>query len=1187
MSKPFYTSFTVIIISLILFLLANYYEKGSLRPKENIIKHENRQDHPELLEEYHKLIRTRYKEIPGRVYVANYRIDELRKLETNNKGNARLEEINWVERGPGNVAGRTRGLLVLDGDVNKNTWLAGSASGGIWKTADGGLTWANKTSDLPNLSTTVLAKSESNDVVVYAGTGEFFNNVGGVDGNGIFKSIDSGETWSQLEFTASNPDFRNTFAIIVHPQNPNILLAAVSETSSKIFQSDLKSTIFQSVDGGISWQEKYATNRRIQDLIFNPDDFQIQYASVNGTGVLKSIDGGETWELKGREIITNGRIKLAVAPSAPETIYASVQGSISGSYGSTNPTGSNGSDLYVSKDSGENWELLIEENGGINHNFLDGQGGYDNTIVVNPYNENDVYIGGVDLFNMLIKDQGPSIPVVDEVDTINIGFINFINFGATFFGGILETGNHNQAVGLVNEDFVDVEIRFGSGKTQLAHRFSIKKGSGVNGDDGAGVQPNGYKYEDYVSVPFEVWDVTNNRQLMVSFRDQENDGSWDLVERDPNDATIGREYFFVNAVEYKTVPDPNISKDGGHSYKQMYFMWPSLTNGNVFNPNNLPEATISIIKSELETRSRKTIPISDSRAQYNGRNASNQTIGESNQQDMHPDHHNLLVIKEDESAKTYRLLNANDGGVFLSNISTEPGVNDGDWTFLGNGYNTCQFYGVDKKPGKMEFIGGMQDNGSWRSPKNEDALRTSAYVRQATGDGFEAIWHYGDENLLICSSQGNIFRKSINGGKSWTGANLGYTEPSSPFVSKLDYSLNNPDVVFTVGSQGVWKSMDFADSWELTPIDNNWTDFGFVMDVKTSISNHDIVWAGGGMTSESRIHVSTDGGNSFSQVNNFQPEELLGRISGIETHPSKDSTAYVLFSFSNGPKVIKTDDLGQTWEELSGFGTGFESINGFPNVAVYTLLVMPFNNSIIWVGTEIGIVESVDSGLNWHLLNSDLPAVSIWELKIVDDEVIAATHGRGIWTANISDINSVPFIASYKEITGIPPVLKINVRANYDSMLIYSDNKFLLKVESPAVGKQEIELPIEISKRSKFFVTSYIDGTGYKSSSATLDVHVKEGNVLSVNSGLKELKTLSIYPNPVSKGSFFSVKVKESPGFKINIYSQGGSLVSSKMIDNLKTDEEVLINAPKVPGLYIIKLIREDSAVGSARIIVQ
>lgn len=68
---------------------------------------------------------------------------------------------------------------------------------------------------------------------------------------------------------------------------------------------------------------------------------------------------------------------------------------------------------------------------------------------------------------------------------------------------------------------------------------------------------------------------------MVSFRDQENDGSWDLVERDPNDATIGREYFFVNAVEYKTVPDPNISKDGGHSYKQMYFMWPSLTNGNV------------------------------------------------------------------------------------------------------------------------------------------------------------------------------------------------------------------------------------------------------------------------------------------------------------------------------------------------------------------------------------------------------------------------------------------------------------------------------------------------------------------------------------------------------------------------------------------------------------------------------
>lgn len=1172
-----------IFVALTVYGVIFLWNNGKFELVKNELEYKENQDHPELLEKYHLLIRTRENEIAGRHYAANYKIKELKKLEENSKGQARLKEIDWVERGPGNVAGRTRGLLVLHGDPSKNTWLAGSASGGIWKTEDGGATWIMKTTNLPNLSTTVLAKSEISDDIIYAGTGEFYNNVGGVDGDGIFKSADAGETWSQLVFTASNPDFRNTFAIIVNPQDPNILLAAVSETSSKIFQPDLRCTIYKSTDGGTTWQEKYLANRRIQDMVFNPDDFSVQYATINGTGVLKSIDAGETWELLGNEILTNGRIKLAISSSNPSTLYASVQGSVSGSFGSPNPTGSNGSDLYLSRNSGENWELLLEENNGINHNFLDGQGGYNNTLVVNPYDENVIYVGGVDLFYMTIKEEvGTPIPVIDKVDTMNVGFINFINFGAPFFSGRLETGNHNQAIGLTNNDFVDVEIRFGAGKSQLAHSFSIKKGSGANGDDGAGVPPSGYQYEDYVNVPFEVWDITNNRQLMASFRDQENDGSWDLEERDANDATKAREYVFVNGVEYNTNPDPNITKDGGHSYKQIYFMWPTLNSGEVFDPNGLPEAKIAIYKAELNTRNRMTVPISDSRGQYDGRNASNQTIGESAQMDMHPDHHNLIAIKADEMAKTFKLLNANDGGIFISNTNTSPGVNDGDWTFLGNGYNTGQFYGVDKRPGKMQFIGGMQDNGSWRSPDNEESTSASSYKRQAAGDGFEAIWHYGNEDLLICSSQGNVFWKSTTGGALWMNANLGYTETSSPFVSKLDYSLNNPDVVFTVGSQGVWKSTDFADRWKLTPINTDWTDFGFVMDVKTSISNHEIVWAGGGMTGTSKIHVSTDGGATFKSVNNFQPEELLGRISGIETHPGKDSTAYVLFSFADGPKIIRTTDLGETWQELSGFGMGLESTNGFPDVAVYTLLVMPFDTSIIWAGTEIGIVESLDNGANWHLLNSDLPAVSIWELKIVDDVVLATTHGRGIWTTTIEDINKVPFITSYNEIEGVPPVLEVNVRASYDSLEVYADNKLLLNIISPPMGKQEIEIPIEESGKYKFYTVSYINNQAYKSTSATLDVQV----VLSITKSFKE-KDIYIYPNPVKTGTSFSVHSTELGKFRLVIYARDGSVVSSRDLEKNYGDKDFLINAPSVPGLYIVKFLKGGKNFNSTKLLVQ
>lgn len=1018
-------------------------------------------DRPDLIDQYHFLVRNRTTPIPNRSYEANYKLREYIKLEEFRAQNqSRINAIEWVERGPGNVPGRTRGLLVLEEDATKNTWLAGSASGGIWKTSDAGQSWVMKTSDFPNLSTTVLAKSALSDAIIYAGTGEFFNNVGGIDGDGIFKSTDKGETWSQLVSTNDNSDFRNVFRIIVDPNNTDIVLAAVSETSGKIFQPDLRCAIYKSIDGGASWAEKHVVNRRIQDLTFDPNDFSVQFASVNGIGVLKSVDGGETWELKGTEIISNGRIELAIAPSNTTRIYAAVQGIVSNGFGALNPTGASGSDLYASFDAGETWELLLEENNGINHNFLDGQGGYNNTLVVNPYNEDNIYVGGVDLFHMNIRASSDPIPAVGGVDTTNVSFINFIRFGASFFGGLIETGNNNEAVDLLNTDFVDVEIRFGVDKSQMAHRYSIVKDAGANGDDGAGVAPSGYQYEDYVEVPFEVWDITNNKQLMASFRDQEDDGQWDLVERDDADGTIGREYLFVNGVDYNTVPDPNLTKNGGHSYKQLYFMWPTLANGFPFDPQNLPEASIKIFRSELNTRNRITLPISDSRGQYDGRNASNQTFGETDQQDLHPDHHNLVAIPVDDAAKTFRILNSNDGGVFISNTSTEPGVNDGDWTFSGMGYNTSQFFGVDKKPAKLEFIGGMQDNGAWRSPKDEDAISTSLYARQVTGDGFEAVWHYGDEKLLIASSQGNNFRKSVDAGRSWNRATSGYTEPSSPFVSKLENSKNNPDILYTVGSLGVWKSVDFADNWTLSSIDNNWADFGFVMDVKTSISNHNIVWAGGGMTSTSRIQLSTDGGSTFSETNNFQPVDLIGRISGIETHPTQDSTAYVLFSFASGPKVIRTMDLGQTWEELSGFGNGLSSTNGFPNVAVNTLLVMPFNTNIIWVGTEVGIIESDDNGQNWHLLDGNLPAVSVWELKIVDDEIVAATHGRGIWTANIPDINKVPWVTSYNEITGKPPVLEVNMRQAYDSVLIYGNDSFLTKVTAPAVGTLGVEVPI-------------------------------------------------------------------------------------------------------------------------------
>ncbi|GMQ83077.1 MAG: hypothetical protein BMS9Abin05_2555 [Rhodothermia bacterium] len=158
-------------------------------------------------------------------------------------------------------------------------------------------------------------------------------------------------------------------------------------------------------------------------------------------------------------------------------------------------------------------------------------------------------------------------------------------------------------------------------------------------------------------------------------------------------------------------------------------------------------------------------------------------------------------------------------------------------------------------------------------------------------------------------------------------------------------------------------------------------------------------------TVSGNLNVSTDEGETFNPVPT--PEDLSsGRITAIATHPTEPETAYVLFSSFNNPKILRTRDLGQTWEDLSGFANGAakESANGFPNVAVHDLLVLPDNPSEIWAGTEIGLFISKDDGATWEFANNGLPAVSIFRLRIVDDQLIVATHGRGVFSLDTSSL---------------------------------------------------------------------------------------------------------------------------------------------------------------------------------------
>ncbi|MEX2230958.1 MAG: T9SS type A sorting domain-containing protein [Cyclobacteriaceae bacterium] len=999
-----------------------------------LFKKISKTDKPAQFLEFHRGIRTR-ENTSAPEYEQNYKWKELRQAKQHAAARRRSSSgrtksngvLAWVERGPGNVPGRTRALLNVAGDPANNTWLAGSATGGIWATSDGGLSWSEKSKDFPALPISSFA-STADGAVIYAATGEFVSSIFSSVGNGIFKSVDKGQTWQQLPSTNNNPEFSVVTRVITNPADGNVIVAS---TVPHNLASDNSSSIMRSIDGGVTWTKVKEIFGVFEQVIASSHNFNIQYASQNRVGVWKSTDAGVTWNLFNDGMSPSGRVEIGVSPVNPNILFASAEGTLSG----------NGSDLYYSQNAGASWSLVDVMFTGETVDFLEGQGFYDNTVLCDPFNASTVYFGGVSLFRATV---GTVASTVDNWKITENGTADII-----FLQSFQDIEWDNERLTVDNsKPKINVQLRFGPGKAQKAHRFFVPAGAT------SGVDAASYTYQDYVSVPFEAWDVTNPsnpRQLMISFRDQNRNG-FDLVPQKLSDTDPplqqSREYLYIHSLTYHpTIPSSQVTVNGGQEKSMAYNIFPALAPGATW-PTSIPTSQIEIKYTGLSKYNATTITSADGRGSFDSKNTANQVHLEMG---VHPDHHFMVAVIVDPSAKTYRIILGNDGGVFVSRVSANPGAVEGDWLFKGIGYNTSQFYGADKRPGVDQYIGGIQDNGTRISPSGQDASAASAYEYAIGGDGFEVLWNNKDDNKILGSVYYGQISRTNNGGNSWQTATNGLNPGNQdfPFVTKLANSKDFPDRVFTVGRKGVYVSNDFGETWKLTAIGEKFvTGAGFFVDVEVSRANSNIVWAGSGMSNTEpafrHLHVSKDGGQTFLPTQNYTTV-TLGNISKLASHPTEENTAYALFSFSGNPKILRTTNLGQSWEDISGFASGVPGNRGFPDVAVYSLYVRPDNPDIIWAGTEIGIVESTDNGESWALVE-DFPNVTVFDMKGQDNQVVIATHGRGIWTANLEAdqvTGKTPVIMASGTSPSGDLMLRIQSVESYDSLQVVVESALI------------------------------------------------------------------------------------------------------------------------------------------------
>ncbi|RMH73749.1 MAG: T9SS C-terminal target domain-containing protein [Gemmatimonadetes bacterium] len=1072
--------------------------------------------HPDKFFELHQALRTRGGEIAPS-YPPNYKQIELEKALRRSHQRGLRENLDWIERGPANVSGRTR-AIVVDPDDPLNIWYVGATSGGLWKTTNAGESWIDLTPpNMVNLAIGTLAMAASNPNVMYAGTGEGLGGLGQVRGDGIFKTTDRGETWVQLETTL---EFSSINRIIVDPTDENIVLAAAEANryaSGQVGGGVVEpfGRIYKSTDGGTTWTITYENSNGypVEQIIANPDSFHIQFATVQWDGIFKSTDAGETWTQKLNVANYNGRrTELAISPSNPRYMYAGIEGS----FGS-------GALLFQSTDMGETWTNLAAQGANI-PNWLGSQGWYDNCLAFSPYDTSELYLGGIHLWKSTLLSEG----IIDVQENGTDEFMMLIPWGG-FEGGGVGTGVQFASVGapppfgLEDEDYVSVEVRFGPGIHQRIHRFGF----------------DGFQtlYEDYEEVPFEVWDTENDRQLMASFLDFDGNDAFELTPiLDPNNPT--NDIIMINSVLYAETPDPTISGRGdGLFYKNIYTIWSGLAPGATWEPDSLPESNLAIIYGEIDD---PVFGIHQISYGYNPFTDSG----------THADHHNLTLIPINPEEGTFRILNGNDGGVFYSD---DGGLT---WENTLNGYNTTQFYGVDKKPGADEYIGGMQDNGTWQSPPGVSADSTTSWLYRIGGDGYETAWHYENPDWILGGYQFNGINRSTNGGETWVDIS-GQIESgagNAPFVTKIAKSNSDPDLVFAVSASGVWRSDDFGETWILTPIpDREWR-MSNQTHVQISQANPQVVWAGARLAdpanSRATLHVSQDGGLTFTPCE--RPDYDLGLVTGLATHPIDEGTAYALFSFSGAPKVLRTTDFGQTWEDISGFGNNGESDNGFPDVAVYSLLVMPHDPDVIWVGTEIGLFESTDNGESWAYADNGFPAVSIWEMNITDDQVVMATHGRGIWSVTIPELPPPPVVTRSPRLRmyqGPQPYLTVDIalRSPYDSTQVWINDEVIHLPANETPQDTVIEYTVAEEMEVNASVIAFRDGREYRSPIITQTAYplvepqvsylnlfdepsedfIGDGFSIQTVSGFSEpaLHSLHPYPNQTSLISMLRVPI--------------------------------------------------------------
>ncbi|MBK5188054.1 MAG: hypothetical protein JJD97_07395 [Gemmatimonadaceae bacterium] len=327
-----------------------------------------------------------------------------------------LSGFQWRMLGPFR-GGRVAAATSVAGRPNE--FYFGAVNGGVWKSIDAGRVWEPIFDSQPVASIGAIAVAPSNADIVYVGSGESTLRDSAGIGNGVYKSVDGGKSWTHIGLE----DTQHIGKIAVDPRNPDIVFVAAI---GHLYAQNEQRGVFRSKDGGKSWQKVLYRNPNVGavEVAIDPTSSEVVYAGLwntrrppwftyspsngPGGGIFKSTDGGNTWTELGGGLPKEGigRTGVAIAPSDPRRLYAVVdclipEGAPPGAV--TAPAAGGMADkpvarqggFFRSDDGGSTWARLSSDQA------LWGRGWYFCKLTVDPKDADAVYVSNVSVSRSL------------------------------------------------------------------------------------------------------------------------------------------------------------------------------------------------------------------------------------------------------------------------------------------------------------------------------------------------------------------------------------------------------------------------------------------------------------------------------------------------------------------------------------------------------------------------------------------------------------------------------------------------------------------------------------------------------------------------------------------------------------------------------------------------------------------